>query len=102
MLQSFYNGLAPMSKGHLDATAGGAFLSLTIDQAKALIEKMIENQGWGEDRAPAKTQKGMHSVKETDLLAAKMDLIMKKSVDQAAGKQPAGSPELPKDYNITI
>ena len=47
VLQSFYNGLTPMSKGHLDAAAGGAFLSLTTAGAKALIEKMVEHQSWG-------------------------------------------------------
>lgn len=46
-----------MSKGHLDAAAGGAFLSLTIDGAKALINKMVENQAWGDERSPAKAQK---------------------------------------------
>jgi hypothetical protein len=45
VLQNFYNGLAPMSKGHLDATARGTFLSLTIDEAMALIVKMVTNQG---------------------------------------------------------
>ena len=39
-----------MSKGHVDATAGGAFLSLNINEATALIEKMVENQSWGEGR----------------------------------------------------
>ena len=39
---------------------------------------MVENQGWGEERAPTKTQKGMHTVKETDMLAAKIDLLMKR------------------------
>ena len=36
-----------MSKGHKDATAGGAFLSLTVDEAKALIKKMVANQSRG-------------------------------------------------------
>jgi hypothetical protein len=45
VLQNFYNGLTPMSKGHLDAAAGGAFLSLTIDGAMTLIKKMVANQG---------------------------------------------------------
>ena len=44
MLQNFYEGLTPMSKGHMDVAAGGAFLSLTIDGATALIEKMVANQ----------------------------------------------------------
>jgi hypothetical protein len=43
VLQSFYNGLTPMSRGHLDAAARGAFLSLTINEAMALIEKMVTN-----------------------------------------------------------
>ena len=37
-----------MSRGHLDAAAGGTFLSLTIDGATALINKMVANQSWGE------------------------------------------------------
>jgi hypothetical protein len=36
-----------MSKGHVDAAAGGAFLSLTIANATALIEKIVANQSWG-------------------------------------------------------
>ena len=49
MLQNFYEGLMPMSKGHVDATAGGAFLFLTITDAMALIEKMVAHQSWGEE-----------------------------------------------------
>jgi hypothetical protein len=32
-----------MSKGHLDGTVGGMFLSLTIDEATTLIKKMVIN-----------------------------------------------------------
>jgi len=70
----------PISKGHINATARGAFLSLTIENATTLIEKMVANQSWGEGR---KTQKGMHIVKETDLLAPKIDLLMKRLDGQA-------------------
>src|SRR5919197_5992975 len=77
VLQNFYNGLTPMSKGHLDATAGSAFLSLTVNDATALINKMVENQTWGEERAPTKQQKEAHTMKETDALAAKIDLLLK-------------------------
>jgi len=41
---------------------------------------MVANQSWGEGR---KTQKGMHTVKETGLLAAKIDLLMKRLDEQA-------------------
>ena len=44
VLQNFYEGLMTMSKGHVDAAAGGAFLSLTINEATALIEKMVANK----------------------------------------------------------
>ena len=44
VLHNFYNGLTPMSRGHIDAAAGGAFLSLTINGAMALIEEMVSNQ----------------------------------------------------------
>jgi hypothetical protein len=44
VLQNFYEGLTAMSKGHIDVTARGAFLSLTIANAMALIEKMVANQ----------------------------------------------------------
>jgi hypothetical protein len=35
-----------MSKRHVDTAAGGAFLSLTVDNTTALIEKMVANQSW--------------------------------------------------------
>ena len=69
-----------MSKGHIDAAARGAFLSLTIDGAKALIEKMVANQSYGEER---KQQKGMYTMKEADMLAPKINLLMKRLDDHA-------------------
>jgi hypothetical protein len=36
-----------MSWGHIDAADEGAFLSLTIDETMALINKMVANQSWG-------------------------------------------------------
>ena len=72
-----------MSRGHLDAAAGGAFLSLTIDGAMALINKMVSNQSWGEER---KTQKEMHTMKETDMLFTKIDLLMKRLEEWAQDK----------------
>ena len=44
VLQNFYDGLTPMSRGHIDVGARGAFLSLTVDGAMALIKKMVSNQ----------------------------------------------------------
>jgi hypothetical protein len=45
ILQNFYNKLTPTARDHIDAAAGGAFFSLTIDGAKILIKKMVSNQG---------------------------------------------------------
>jgi hypothetical protein len=39
VIQNFYKGVTAMSKGHIDATAGGAFLSLTVIIVTTLIEK---------------------------------------------------------------
>ena len=67
----------PLDRSHLDAAAGGAFFSLSVADAKTLIEKMVSNQGWSDDRLqPCK--RGMHSIKEIDMLAAKMDLFTKR------------------------
>mgnify|MGYP003703182661 CR=1 FL=1 len=43
IMQSFYNGLTPSSRDHLDAAAGGAFFSKTVRGAIGLIEKMVSN-----------------------------------------------------------
>jgi len=68
----------------MDATAGRAFLSLTIPQATALVEKMASNQGWNEERTQTRKRGGgMHQLKEVDILSAKRDLLMKKLDDKA-------------------
>jgi len=43
LMQTFYHGLSNNTRETMDATAGGAFLSLTISQATALVEKMASN-----------------------------------------------------------
>jgi hypothetical protein len=40
ILQNFYNGLTSTSIAHIDVAAGGAFFSLTVSGAMALIEKI--------------------------------------------------------------
>ena len=77
VLQSFYNGLTTTSRANIDAATRGAFLNLTIAKSKALVEKMVSNQGWSDERLQPRT-KGMHTVKETDMIAAKLDLLIKK------------------------
>jgi hypothetical protein len=43
------HGLVPLHRSHLDVAAGGAFFSLSVADAKTLIEKMVSNQGWSDD-----------------------------------------------------
>jgi hypothetical protein len=58
ILQNFYNGLTPKSRDHLDAAARGAFFSKTVQGAVELIEKMVSNMGWSEERLQTR-QRGM-------------------------------------------
>lgn len=87
ILQNFYNGLTLTTRDHIDAAAGGAFFSLTIDRAKILIEKMVSNQGWNDERLQPR-QRGMHSIKETDMIAMKLDLLLKKLEERPQDKAP--------------
>ena len=77
ILQSFYNGLTQTARDHVDATAGGAFFSLTPERATSLVEKMVSNHGWSDDRLQSR-QRGMHTIKETDMLATEIYLLLKK------------------------
>ena len=63
-MQTFYYGLTNISRETMDTAADGAFLSLTITQATALVEKMVSNQGWNEERLQTcKRGGGMHQLK---------------------------------------
>ena len=87
-MQTFYHGLGNSARETMDAAAGGAFLSLTISQATALVEKMVSNQSWNEERTQTRKKGGgMHQLKEVDMLFAKLDLLMKKLDDRAGDKK---------------
>jgi hypothetical protein len=75
-----------MSKEHIDAAAQGAFLSLTLNEAMTLIDKMVANCGWGEERSLPK-QEDMHTVKEMDVLVTKMVLLLKRLGERATEKR---------------
>ena len=60
-MQTFYHGLTNSTRETMDAAAGGAFLSLTIPAAIALVEKMVSNQGWNKERLQTRKKGGgMH------------------------------------------
>jgi hypothetical protein len=86
VLKSFYKGLTPTSIAHIDAIAGGALLGLTIAKATMLVEMVLSNQGWSEECLQPRT-KGMHIIKEMDMLAAKMDLLLKRLDERVKFKE---------------
>jgi hypothetical protein len=60
-MQTFDHGLTNNTRENMDATAGGAFLSLTLLGATALMEKMASDQGYNEERLQThKRGGGMH------------------------------------------
>jgi hypothetical protein len=59
--------------------------SLTIAEATKLIEKMVSNQWWSDDRLQPR-QRATHTVKEEDMLHTKMDLVMKRMDDLTSEK----------------
>jgi len=88
LMQKFYHGLSNSTRETMDAPAGGAFLSLTISQAIALVEKMASNQGWSDERTQTcKRGGGMHQLREVDMLAAKMDLPIKRLDERTVEKK---------------
>jgi hypothetical protein len=91
ILQNFYNGLTPMSRDHLDTAVGGDFFSKTVRGAIDLIEKMVSNMGWSEERLQTR-QRGMHTVKEMEMLAAKIDLLMKRWTTTTRGHKAPSKP----------
>ena len=62
------------AQNHIDAASGGSFLSLSVNAAKALVEKIVSNQSWKGERQQ-QTRKGIHHINSVDVLAAKMDLL---------------------------
>jgi hypothetical protein len=86
-MQTFYHGLITSTCETIDAAAGGAFLSLTIRDATALVKNMASNQGWNEEPTQTRKRGGMHQLKEVDMLSAKMDLLMKRLDDRASEKK---------------
>jgi hypothetical protein len=77
IIQSFYHGLIRTTHEHIDATAGGLFFALNIEEALKLIEKMASNQSWDDERTPFHTRK-VHQLEEVDMFTVKIDFHMKK------------------------
>ena len=76
-IQNFFHGLTQQAQDNVDAAAGGSFLSLDVARAKMLVNKIASNQSWKGERQLAKP-KEVHQIDSIHMLAAKMDLLMKK------------------------
>jgi hypothetical protein len=75
VLHSFYNGLNYMSRSMLDSAMGGAFMTTTVDKAKAILENMLQNfSQWHMERAPSSSRK-INSIEELDSFTAKVDVV---------------------------
>jgi phage/plasmid-associated DNA primase len=69
----------------LDSAAGGAFMTKTVNEAKDILENILQNfSQWHTERAPSSSRK-INSVEEVYSLTAKVDAIYsyisKQSVD---------------------
>jgi hypothetical protein len=77
IVQSFYRGLIRSAWEQIDVVAGGSFFTLSIEQARKLVEMMASNQSWNEECTQTCTHK-VHQLEEVDMLTTKIDLLMKK------------------------
>jgi hypothetical protein len=77
IIQNFFHGLNQQAQDHVDAAAGGSFLSLDVARAKTLIDKIASNQSCKGERQPARPR-GVHQIDTVDMLAAKLEFLMKK------------------------
>jgi hypothetical protein len=59
----------------LDSAAGGAFMNKIVNEAKEILENMLQNfSQWHTKSAPSSSRK-INSVEEVDSLTAKVDAI---------------------------
>jgi hypothetical protein len=56
VIQSFYHKLIRIAREYIDASAGGSFFALSIEEAHKLIEKMACNQSYDDERTPSHTR----------------------------------------------
>jgi hypothetical protein len=77
IIQSFYHGLILSAWDHIDATAGGSFFALSIEEGHKLVEKMASNQSWDEEHTQSHTRK-VYQLEEVDMLTANIDPLIKK------------------------
>ena len=75
LMQGFYHGLIQKAQEQLDATNGGAFMSLTLGKAETLMEKIASNQGWSQGSIQT-CNKSEEVSEEVCALSTKMDILL--------------------------
>ena len=88
-MQGFYHGLTQKAHEQLDTTAGGAFMSLTLGKAKALMEKIASNQGWSQGSIQT-CNKSKDVPEEVCALSTKRDILLNWLEQQANYKISLG------------
>ncbi|XP_022891701.1 uncharacterized protein LOC111406521 [Olea europaea var. sylvestris] len=75
----FYNGLRGEFCNIVDASAGGSILTIEVDDAHNLFERIAENQAnWLTDREAPRKAARLHNVDAVTALATQMEVITKK------------------------
>jgi hypothetical protein len=75
LMQGFYYGSIPKTREHLDATTEGSFLSLTLGNAKILMDKIVDNPSWPQDNIQH-CHESEETVEEVNALSTKMDNLL--------------------------
>jgi hypothetical protein len=75
LMQSFYYGLIQKAHEQLDATTGGLFMSLTLEKAKNLMEKIACNHGWSQCNIQS-CNKSEEVPEVVCALSTKMDILL--------------------------
>jgi hypothetical protein len=75
LMQGFYHGLIQKAHEQLDATAGGAFMSLTFGKAETLMENIASNQGYSQGNIQT-CNKSEEVLEEVCALSTKMDVLL--------------------------
>lgn len=94
-----------MSRSILDSAAGGAFMSKTISEAKAILENMLLNHSqWHTERAPNPSSRKVNSIEEVDSLSSKIDTIIsyisKQNIDNVPLQDLVGNKSESVDVNF--
>jgi len=92
LVQTFCNGLEQSVKISVDAAAGGALMSKSIELEKVLLEEMASNNyHWASDRGTTHRGDGKHTVDAVTLLASRVDALAQRLEKMSSHPTPGGS-----------